>query len=100
MIVYLSCSYLIGAYGQTPAQAADALFTTLTKFFSGKTHTLQELRVVLFDVQMIPPFVSAVEAKGNKHNQTHSGGFINWFKSGRGFLFVFQFCFFSVPVVL
>ena len=86
MIVYIYCSYLIGAYGQTPAQAAGALFTTLTKFFSGKTRTLQEVRVVLYDIKMIPPFVSAVESLGNKHNQTHTGGIVNWFKSGRKFL--------------
>ena len=83
MIVYIYCSYLIGAYGQTPAQAAGALFTTLTKFFSGKKRTLQEVRVVLYDIKMIPPFVSAVESLGNKHSQTHTGGIVNWFKSGR-----------------
>ena len=89
MIVYFCCSQLIGAYGQTPVQAARALFSTLTKFCSGRKRTLRELRVVLFDLRMIPPFVSAVESMGNKHNQAHTGGIMNWFKSGResGFFF-------------
>ncbi|KAL8607981.1 hypothetical protein ACOMHN_005536 [Nucella lapillus] len=70
-----------GAYGQTPSQSASALFHTLVKVISeGGVHSVQELRVVLFDLKMIPQFVGAVEELGNKHSSS-KGGLLNWFKS-------------------
>jgi hypothetical protein len=73
---------LAGAYGQTPSQAAVVLFDTVAKFFSSsKQRSLQELHVVMFDVKMIPQFVGALESRGNRFNNEHTG-LVNWFKSG------------------
>ncbi|XP_076451605.1 protein mono-ADP-ribosyltransferase PARP14-like isoform X2 [Babylonia areolata] len=68
-----------GAYGLAPSQSATALFHTLVGELSkGQVQSLKEVRVVLFELKMVPDFVSAVEELGNKHVK-HSKGLIRWF---------------------
>ncbi|XP_076460377.1 protein mono-ADP-ribosyltransferase PARP14-like [Babylonia areolata] len=70
-----------GAYGLSPSSSASALFHTLVDVLAkSQLQSLKEVRVVLFDLKMIPDFVSAVEELGNKHAKNNKGLF-HWIAS-------------------
>ncbi|XP_070211879.1 protein mono-ADP-ribosyltransferase PARP14-like isoform X1 [Littorina saxatilis] len=66
--------------GLSAGASASALFNTVVKMYANGSGSVGEIRVVLFDKKMIPPFVSAVQAKGEKHNKSRKG-FFNYIKS-------------------
>lgn len=67
-----------GAYGHTASQSASALFHTLVKVIAdGVLRNLQELKIVLYDLKMIPQFVGAIEDLGIKHANSSPGGLVS-----------------------
>ncbi|KAL8567911.1 hypothetical protein ACOMHN_059033 [Nucella lapillus] len=68
--------------GLAPSMSAHALLNTVVKMYKYGTRqgSLAEVRVVLFDKKMIPQFIEAVQAMGEKRNKSRKG-FFSWVKS-------------------
>lgn len=63
LIIILDIS---GAGCIVPAVLAEAMFQALVNFSKGKVQNVKEVRVVLFDSDTIPPFVSQMQVLSEK----------------------------------
>ncbi|KAL8558417.1 hypothetical protein ACOMHN_064764 [Nucella lapillus] len=72
--------------GLSPSKSALALFKAVVKMYKDGKHkgSLDEVRVVLFDKEVVPTFIEAVQQTEAKHNRSRKG-IINRIKSGKLF---------------
>ena len=66
-------SFFFTGLGLPAANSASMLFDAILSEYAGRSKSLKEVRVVLFDKRMVAPFVSTIQSKAEKHNKNNKG---------------------------